>query len=89
MPGSVAGFFRADSPFLRTTGELGAFIARRDGRPVGRIAAVRNRLHNEYHGDRTGFFGFFDFADDETAAALFAAACAWLRERGLTCIRGP
>jgi ribosomal protein S18 acetylase RimI-like enzyme len=89
IPGSVAGFFRGNSPFLRTTGELAAFIARRDGRPVGRIAAIRNRLHNEYHGDRAGFFGFFDFADDETADALFAAACAWLRERGLTCIRGP
>ena len=49
-------------------------MALRDSRPVGRIAAIRNRLHNECHGDRTGFFGFFDFDDDETAGALFDAA---------------
>ena len=50
---------------------------------------MHNRLHNEYHGDSTGFFGFFDFADDETAELLLDAACAWLRERGLTSARGP
>ena len=56
---------------------------------MGRIAAIRNRLHNEYHDDRTGFFGFFDFADDEAAEALFSAAASWLAERGLTTARGP
>ncbi len=61
----------------------------RDGRPVGRIAAIRNRLHNDYHGDRIGFFGFFDFADQEVAGALFEAACDWLRGRGLDAARGP
>jgi len=68
---------------------LAAFLALRHGRAVGRIAAIRNRLHNEYHDDLTGFFGFFDFDDDDTAAALFAAASDWLRERGLTSARGP
>ena len=68
---------------------MAPFLAVRDGRTVGRIAAIRNRLHNEYHGDRTGFFGFFDFADDEAAEALLAAASEWLRERGLTTARGP
>jgi hypothetical protein len=89
IPGSIAGFFRRDSPFLRTTGDLQPFLALHEGKAVGRIAAVHNRLHNEYHGDGTGFFGFFDFADDETAELLFDAACAWLRERGLTSARGP
>lgn len=70
-------------------GELAPFLALYEGRPVGRIAAILNRSHNECHHDRMGFFGFFDFADDAAAAALFGAACAWLRERGLTSIRGP
>lgn len=65
------------------------FLALRDGRPAGRIAAILNRSHNGWHHDRMGFFGFFDFADDDVAAALFEAACGWLRECGLDAIRGP
>lgn len=68
---------------------MAPFLALRNGRPVGRIAAIRNRLHNGYHGDRTGFFGFFDFADGETAEALFAEAVRWSGERGLDAVRGP
>ena len=59
-------------------------------RPVGRIAAIENRAHNEFHNDRVGFFGFFECNDDpEAAAALFAAAESWLRARGLDTMRGP
>jgi hypothetical protein len=89
IPGSIVDTFAPRSPFLATGGELAPFLALRDGHPVGRIAAIRNPLHNEYHHDRTGFFGFFDFADDHVAEALFAAAGAWLRDRGLASVRGP
>jgi hypothetical protein len=89
IPGSIVETFLPGSPFLKAIGELAPFLALRDGRPVGRIAAIRNRLHNEYHHDLTGFFGFFDFADDEVADVLFAAACDWLKQRGLTSARGP
>jgi GNAT superfamily N-acetyltransferase len=66
------------------------FIAYRDGRPVGRIAAIENRAHNEFHDDRVGFFGFFEAQEDQEAAdALFAAAGDWLRVRGLESMRGP
>ena len=40
-------------------GEAALFLARRDGRPVGRMAAIVNHLHNEHYDDRTGFWGFF------------------------------
>jgi hypothetical protein len=89
LPGSIAEAFLPGSPFLAGQGELAPFIALRDGRPVGRIAAIRNRAHNEFHGDTTGFFGFFEFDGDEVAGALFAAACDWLRGQGLTSARGP
>jgi hypothetical protein len=89
IPGSIVETFLPGSPFLKAIGELAPFLALRDGRPVGRIAAIRNRLHNEYHHDLTGFFGFFDFADDEVADVLFAAACDWLKQSGLTSARGP
>ncbi len=57
---------------------------------VGRIAAVHNRLHNETHQDRVGFWGWFESVDDQAVAdALFAEAAAWLRPRGLDTLRGP
>jgi hypothetical protein len=70
------------------------FLAKEDGRPVGRIAAIENRLANEYHHDTLGYFGFFesiDSGDTGRAAAkgLVEAAEAWLKARGLTAMRGP
>jgi hypothetical protein len=66
------------------------FVARRGGRAVGRVAAIENREHNRFYGDRLGFFGFFEAADDPGAAAgLLDAAGTWLAARGLTSARGP
>ena len=57
---------------------------------VGRIAAIHNRRHNEFHEDTVGFFGFFECENDQTAAnALFEAAAEWLSNRDLTIMRGP
>lgn len=77
------------NPFYREASrEL--FLAVRDGRPVGRIAAIENRAHNEFHQDRVGFFGFFESLEDQEAAdGLFAAAREWLAGRGLDTMRGP
>ncbi len=70
--------------------EREAFLARRDGRVVGRVAAIVDRLHNEHYGDKVGFFGFFECTDDpEAARALMTAAAAWLGEKGCDRIRGP
>ena len=38
-------------------GDAAYFLAEREGRVTGRIAAITNRLHNETHGDRVCFFG--------------------------------
>jgi hypothetical protein len=77
------------NPFYERAARM-LFIARRDGKPVGRIGAIENRAHNEFHRDRVGFFGFFESVDDpEVARALFTAAEGWLRARGLTAMRGP
>ncbi|MDR1684029.1 MAG: hypothetical protein LBR90_01020, partial [Elusimicrobiota bacterium] len=57
------------------------FIAKQDGEAVGRAAAIINKTHNDYWGDKTGFFGFFECADNRAAAAaLLDAAGAWLKE---------
>lgn len=66
------------------------FLARRDGEVVGRIAAVRNELHLEIHGEPVGFFGLFETVNDEQVSrALFDAAARWLSSRGLHTMRGP
>jgi GNAT superfamily N-acetyltransferase len=77
------------NPFYqRASREL--WLALRDGEPVGRIAAIENPMHNEFHHDRVGFFGFFESVDDQAvASALFETAAGWLRERGLDAMRGP
>ncbi|MES2179199.1 MAG: N-acetyltransferase [Gemmatimonadota bacterium] len=76
-------------PFYRDA-ERALFIAVRDGKDVGRIAAIENRTHNRVHGDKVGFWGFFESVDDqEVVNALFDAAARWLAGRGLDTMRGP
>lgn len=77
------------NPFFEHA-EAEYFLAEREGRVVGRIAAIANRLHNEFHGDRVGFFGFFEAELDQAiASALFDAAGSWLTDRGFDTMRGP
>jgi GNAT superfamily N-acetyltransferase len=80
---------RTRNPFFEHA-EAEYFIAERDGVVVGRIAAISNRLHNETHGDRVGFFGFFESIDEQAVAdALVTAAADWCRARGHDVLRGP
>ncbi len=66
------------------------YIAESDGRMVGRIAAIVNHNHNKEHGDKVGFFGFFESVNDQRVAnALFDAAKSFLRAKGMTSMRGP
>lgn len=77
------------NPFYKRA-ELKLFIAEKDGRPVGRIAAIDNKGHNEFHNEKTGFYGFFESIEDqEVANALFKAAEEWLKARGLERMMGP
>jgi len=66
------------------------FIAVRDGRDVGRVAALENRRFNDYHQMRQAQFYLFDCEDDqEAAAALFDQVSQWARARGLNRLVGP
>jgi hypothetical protein len=67
-----------------------AWVALRDGHPVGRITAQIDHEHLRHHRDDAGFFGYFDTIDDATVArALLDEAARWLRARGMKRIRGP
>lgn len=90
FPGSVAKFLKPDSLFHRQDGEIAGFVATRDGRPVGRIAAILNTSYNRHVGDHCGFFGFFACENNpETAQQLFEHACNHLRAWGCDEVRGP
>lgn len=70
------------------------FIARRAGKPVGRIAAHIDELAlampaEQGFGPGTGFFGYFDAEDEAIARALLATAEGWLAQQGMTRVLGP
>ena len=70
------------------------FLAKRGGKPVGRIAAHIDHLALELPreqgmGPGTGMFGYFDAEDEAVARALLARAEEWLREQGMTRVIGP
>ena len=77
------------NPFFEH-GEATTFLAKKNGKVVGRVTAQVDREHLDRYKDATGFFGFFDTIDDEEVAkALLAAAEKWLRTRGMKRVRGP
>lgn len=66
------------------------FLASRDGRPVGRVAAILNHAANKKFSSRNLRFGWFEAEnDEEVASALFAAVEKWARETGMNSITGP
>lgn len=66
------------------------FVARRGSAVLGRISAQIDHENNRYHGEKAGFFGFFESVDDAGVAnALLSTAEDWLRGRGMECARGP
>ncbi len=70
--------------------EIQTFVALRDGRPCGRVAAIVNHAHNRWYNEKRGFFGFYESEEsEETTGRLFDAARAWLAERDIRAIRGP
>lgn len=80
---------RSKNPFFEH-GEAEYFLARRDGRVVGRITAQVDRNLHAFQDNAWGQFGFFESEDDqEVAAALLDVAEAWVRERGCDRLVGP
>ncbi|MBO5263425.1 MAG: N-acetyltransferase [Bacteroidaceae bacterium] len=70
--------------------EADYFLALRDGKVVGRVAAIINHRANERWGIKAARFGWVDFIDDAGVVdALFATVEQWARERGMTELQGP
>lgn len=80
---------RGHNPYFEHA-EAEYFLARRDGRVVGRISAQVDQRFNEFQKNDWGQFGFFESEDDPAIAkTLLDAAFAWLRERDRDHAIGP
>jgi hypothetical protein len=80
---------RKKHPFYESS-DADFFIALKDGKIVGRVAAMENRPFNDYHKTKKVQFYLFDTIDDqEVVTALFDQVAKWARERGLNEIVGP
>ncbi len=90
---SIAKYFLPTNTFFEY-GKLQQFIALsheiKGSGAVGRIVAAVNQRLLEREGEKVGLFGFFECIQDFTVAqALLDTACNWLREQGMTKVRGP
>jgi GNAT superfamily N-acetyltransferase len=66
------------------------YLAERDGRIVGQIAAFVNHRHNDFADENIAWFGMFEVYDDEEAAqALLNTAYQWAQAQGYDALRGP
>ncbi|MBQ8873951.1 MAG: N-acetyltransferase [Bacteroides sp.] len=70
--------------------EADYFLAYKDNKLVGRVAAIMNNRANETWNKKEVRFGWIDFIDDaEVSDALLKTVEAWGKERGATEIVGP
>lgn len=66
------------------------YMAYRDGKIVGRVAAIINHRANEKWNQQNVRFGWLDFVDDEEVSrALFDAVAAYGRSKGMKAMVGP
>lgn len=85
----IKELFSPENPFF-IHAEVQPFIARKNGKTAGRITAIYNQAHIDFHGEKSGFFGFFDCIDDSAvAAALSEKVKQWAGEKGMCLLRGP
>ncbi|MBS4027218.1 MAG: hypothetical protein KGZ58_01165 [Ignavibacteriales bacterium] len=77
------------NPFYKHA-ETEFFLAEQNGKIVGRIAAIINHTHNEFHDENVGFFGFYECINDkDVSKKLFDEVKVWLKARGVSTMRGP
>lgn len=85
----INGYLDKKNPFFQDgVGE--AFVVRRDGKSLGRIMAHVWQRHQRLHGERVGYFGFFECENNpEVATLLLEKAANFAREHHCSVLRGP
>ena len=70
--------------------EMQAFLAYKDGKLVGRICGIIQKLYNQKNDEKRVRFSRFDAINDkEVAKALFNSVEAWAKEKGMEIAHGP
>ncbi|WP_419214109.1 GTP cyclohydrolase [Maribacter sp. X9] len=70
--------------------ESSYWLAYRNNKVVGRIAAIINPIEQEKSTESIGRFGFFDFENDhEVSKVLMHTALNWLKRKGVKTVHGP
>ncbi len=71
-------------------GDTQCYLAYKNDKIVGRIAAIKNPRYNQYHDSNVGFFGFLEFINDkEVLQALLSSAKSWLAAENYDALIGP
>ena len=84
----LKGLLTPEHPYHQDA-EVTHFVARDGQRLLGRISAAVNHRFNAHYGSTIGFFGFFEVVDDFVVAeALLNHARDWIRDYGMTVMRG-
>lgn len=82
-------FDRSKNKLFRQ-GDAARWIAEKDGKCIGRIAAFVSKKYSGGMEQPTGGLGFFECIDDQDVAnALFDQAIAWLKEQNVSAVDGP
>ena len=93
VPSFVNDEMTLDDPkknLYKGTSEIKCFLAYKDNKLVGRVAAIINHESNERRNEKCIRFSRIDFIDDiEVSKALINAVINWGKERGLEVIHGP
>jgi hypothetical protein len=77
------------NPFFRHA-RMRPLLALRHGEVVGRAAGIIDDVHNRYHDERTGFFGFYESVNDQAVCnALLDDVSGWVKAAGMENLRGP
>ena len=81
--------FSPKHPF-RSHAEMILFLARREGKIVGRISGIIDHHYIKFHQEKVGFFGFFEsIPEAEVAETLLKKITDWLKEHGMEKMAGP
>ena len=77
------------NPFLQHA-EVELFLARRDNQTLGRIVGIIDHNHNQFHQEKTGFFGFFEVVPEyRVAKFLLDRVKVWCQGKDMSLLRGP